>query len=53
MGQGLDFIEGHNSETEIPTLISEADYVLINNDITTEHLRDNTNVILNRMFGPV
>jgi dephospho-CoA kinase len=51
LAQGLDFIEGHNSETEIPTLISEADYVLINNDITTEHLRDNTKIILNRMFG--
>ena len=48
---GLDFLENHNSETEIPYLLSEADYVIINNNISLDHLRDNTKIILGRMFG--
>lgn len=47
----LDFIENHPTETEVPGLLSEADYVLINNEVSLDYLRDNTRVILNRMFG--
>ena len=48
--EGLDFIENHSSETEVPYLLSEADYVLINN-VPIDHLRDNTRIIFERMFG--
>lgn len=30
--QGLDFIESHNSETEVPSMRNLADYCIINND---------------------
>ena len=36
---GLDFIENHNSETEVPDLIDKADYKIIDNgDITIDDL---------------
>lgn len=37
--KGLDFIETHNSETEIPALIYKSDYVIIDQGITKDKLR--------------
>jgi hypothetical protein len=39
MSLGLDFIENHNSETEVPSLIWQADYVIVDHGISMGELR--------------
>ena len=36
---GLDFIENHNSETEVPSLIGQADYVIVDHGISMSELK--------------
>jgi len=36
---GLDFIENHNSETEVPGLIGQADYVIVDHGLSMGELK--------------
>jgi dephospho-CoA kinase len=45
--QGFDFIENHNSETEIPSLIEQADFIIWDKDgISMETLKEHCDNIL-------
>lgn len=47
--QGLDFIENHQSETEIPQLLYKADFVLTRGEMSMEELGVAANEILEKI----